>query len=49
MFDMVPTSFVKSVALRKSQLIKSSSVKNFEIGENLLQNGTLHFVFRFNC
>jgi len=45
---MTPTSLVEVVAPRTGKLIKKCFVNVFEIEENLLQNGILHFVFRLS-
>jgi len=41
--DVIPTSLAAAVASRTGKIIKNGRV--FERGENLLQNGTLHFAF----
>jgi len=43
MLDMTLTSFAAALASRTGKIIK-----NGENGENLLQNGILHFVFIFS-
>jgi len=44
--DMTPTSFAAAVAPRTGKVIKYGHGV-FERGENLLQNGILHFAFKF--
>jgi len=44
---MVVMSLVAVVARRTGKIIKNG-LDVFESGENLLQNGILHFVFRFS-
>jgi len=46
MLDMTPTSLAAAVVLRKGQIIKNV-LGVFKRGENLLQNGILHFIFIF--
>jgi len=41
------TSLVVVVAPRTGKIVKND-LRVFEGGENLLQNGILHFVFRFS-
>jgi len=41
--DMTPTSFA---AARTGKIIKNG-IRVFERGENFLQNGVLHFAFKF--
>jgi len=43
---MAPTSFAAPVAPRTGKIIKNGRV--FERGENLPQNGMLHFVFNLS-
>jgi len=46
---MVPMSLVAAVAPRRSNFIKNGLCANSkEETKNLLQNGMLHFVFRFS-
>jgi len=44
---MTMTSLVATVAPRAGKIIKDR-LRIFEIGENLLQNGILHFVFKLS-
>jgi len=44
---MTPTSLAAAVAPRAGKIIENG-LHVFERGENLLQNGVLHFVFRFS-
>jgi len=45
--DITLTSHVAAVAPRTGKIIKNG-LNVFQGGENLLQNGILHFVFRFS-
>jgi len=45
--DMTPTSLVADVVLITGKIIKNG-LGVFERGENLLQNGLLHFVFKLS-
>jgi len=44
---MTPTSFAEPIAPRSGKIIKNG-LRVFERGENLLQNGILHFVFNLS-
>jgi len=46
MTDMTPSSLVTAVAPRTGKIYKNR-LSAFKRGENSLQNGILHFVFKF--